>query len=182
MSLTATETERRVNIIQGEQHVTGDEQVVLTTILGSCVAACLNDPVAGVGGMNHFLLPGSDGDATGLSARHGTHAMELLVNALLQRGAKRNRLQAKLFGGARLIAGLTDVGEMNASFAERFIRREGIAHVGGSLRGDQGRRLQYWPTTGRARQLALTKVEASVLAAERPRAAVLPESSELELF
>ena len=175
-------TECRVNIIQGEQHVTTDESVLLTTILGSCVAACLNDPVARVGGMNHFLLPGSDDDSTGFSVRYGAHAMELLVNALLQQGAKRGRLRAKLFGGARLVAGLTDVGALNASFAERFIQREGITYSGGSLRGDQGRRLQYWPSNGRARQLSLSRVEASALAAERPRPAVLQDCGEVELF
>ncbi len=145
--------ERRVNIVQGEFHVTDDPAVVLTTILGSCVAACLTDPVAGVGGMNHFLLPGTVSRA-GEEAL-AVHAMELLVNGLLSSGARRDRLQAKLFGGARMLQGLTDIGRMNADFAERFIQRERIALTGGSLRGDRGRRLQYWPIAGRARQIIL---------------------------
>ncbi len=154
--------------MQGEFHVTEEPDVVLTTILGSCVAACLCDTLARVGGMNHFLLPGEedrDGDAAAL--RHGVHAMELLVNGLLQRGARRERLQAKLFGGACMMQGLTDVGRLNADFAERFIRRERIAMTGGSLGGTSGRRIQYWPATGRARQMTLGSADATIFAAEK---------------
>ena len=175
---------RPVHIVQGEHYVTDDPEVVLTTILGSCVAACLRDPVAGVGGMNHFLLPGGDPSKAGAdSVRYGVHAMELLVNALLSRGARRERLEAKLFGGARLITGLTDVGAMNATFAEEFLRREGLNHVGGSLRGDAGRRIQYWPVSGRARQVFLPKDTREVFAQEvvpAPKPAV--DTGALELF
>ncbi|MDE8347114.1 MAG: chemotaxis protein CheD, partial [Acidocella sp.] len=150
--------EKRIHIVQGEQHVDTDPTLLLTTILGSCIAACLWDPQAGIGGMNHFLLPGDTNNLRGAqpegaAMRFGVHAMELLVNGLLRRGALRSRLQAKLFGGARMIKGLTDVGELNASFAEKFLRAEGIAIVGGSLRGEQGRRIQFWPVSGRARQV-----------------------------
>jgi chemotaxis protein CheD len=79
--------------------------------------------------------------------------MELLVNGLLRQGARRERLEAKLFGGARTMEGLADIGARNAEFAESFLRIEGIRLVGGSLRGEQGRRIQYWPSTGRARQI-----------------------------
>lgn len=175
---------RPVHIVQGEQYVTDDSEAVLTTILGSCVAACLRDPVAGIGGMNHFLLPGGDprkGDTD--SVRYGVHAMELLVNALLSSGARRERLEGKLFGGARLITGLTDVGAMNAAFAEEFLRREGLSYVGGSLRGDSGRRIQFWPVSGRARQVFLPKDTQEVFARERapaPKPAV--DTGALELF
>ena len=175
---------RPVHIVQGEHHVTQDPAVVLTTILGSCVAACVRDPLAGVGGMNHFLLPGDErhkGDPD--SVRYGVHAMELLVNALLSRGARRERLEIKLFGGARLITGLTDVGELNATFAEDFLRREGLNHVGGSLRGDCGRRIQYWPVTGRARQVFLPKETPEVFARETQRAPrPAADTGALELF
>jgi chemotaxis protein CheD len=122
-------TEQRVHIVQGQQHVDNDPNVVLTTILGSCVAACMWDPEAGIGGMNHFLLPGTvseakPGGSVPSSLRYGVHLMELLVNALLRRGAQRERLQAKLFGGACMIRGLTDVGAMNAAFAEKFLAAE----------------------------------------------------------
>lgn len=178
--------ERKINIVQGENHVDSDPAVVLTTILGSCIAACIWDGVAGIGGMNHFLLPG-DGkhrQPGGDAMRFGVHAMELLVNGLLHRGAQKKHMQAKLFGGARMIKGLTDIGELNANFAERFLREEGIMLAGGSLRGEQGRRIQFWPTTGRARQVLLARETESILNAERlrPTPVCAPSSGAVELF
>jgi chemotaxis protein CheD len=146
--------ERRVHVIQGEFYVTDDPSVVLTTILGSCVAACIRDPLAGVGGMNHFLLPGDRLQSQSQEVeRYGAYLMELLVNGLLQRGARRDRLEAKLFGGARAVEGLSDIGSLNADFAESFLKNEGISLIGGSLRGEGGRRIQFWPVSGRARQV-----------------------------
>jgi chemotaxis protein CheD len=154
--------ERRVHLIQGECRVSADPAVVLATTLGSCVAACIRDPVVGVGGMNHFLLPQSD-DAEGLvSLRYGAFAMELLVNGLLNAGAKRGRLQAKLFGGGRLYDGLADIGEKNAVFARSFLEREGIAYAGGSVGGARARRIQFWPVSGRVRQLILPRGDAAL--------------------
>ncbi|HZZ68210.1 MAG TPA: chemotaxis protein CheD [Phenylobacterium sp.] len=176
---------RKVHVIQGEFHVADDPDLLLTTILGSCVAACVRDPVAGVGGMNHFLLPGETGGGKGGEGlRYGVQSMELLVNALLRRGARRDRLQVKLFGGARLIDGLTDVGSQNAAFAERFVRDEGLHLAGGSLRGQRARRIQYWPVSGRARQVLLEAADSKVFAAERPRVTAPPpeQSGALELF
>jgi len=174
---------RPAHVVQGERFVTDDPEVVLTTILGSCVAACLRDPLAGVGGMNHFLLPGDNGQRSGgESMRYGVHAMELLVNDLLARGARRDRLEAKLFGGARLIEGLTDVGALNAEFAEDFLRREGVSNTGGSLRGEHGRRIQFWPVTGRARQVLLGQETQAVLARELSVAAPAAPAGALELF
>jgi chemotaxis protein CheD len=174
--------ERRLHVIRGEHFVSSDPAVVLNTVLGSCVAACMRDPVAGVGGMNHFLLPGASEDSrVGLSL--GVHAMELLVNDLLRHGAHRDRLEAKLFGGARMIDGLTDVGAQNAAFAERFLRDEGITCLGGSLRGEHARRIQFWPASGRGRQLLLG-ANAEVFASERkitPPVA-LEETGGVELF
>ena len=147
-------------------------------MLGSCVAACLTDTLAGVGGMNHFLLPGADGGGRGM--QHGVHAMELLVNALLARGARRERLQAKLFGGARMVRGLTDVGALNAEFARRFVQRERIVLGPGSLGGTSGRRVQFWPVSGRARQQAIG-MDIGVFAAERD-APPVPDTGGVELF
>jgi len=182
-------SERRINIIQGEQYVDNDPATVLTTLLGSCVAACLWDPKAGVGGMNHFLLPGDRavakmGMPESEAMRYGVHSMELLVNGLLRKGAQRDRLQAKLFGGARMIKGLTDVGELNAAFAERFLRAENIAIVGGSLRGETGRRIQFWPASGRARQILMGNEVEAVFQAERRAPLLRPAtaSADVELF
>ena len=179
---SAAGTERRVHVVQGEFHVTADPDVVLTTILGSCVAACLRDPLAGVGGMNHFLLPGRSGEDGSDSVRYGVHAMELLVNDLLRRGARRERLEAKLFGGARMLEGLTDVGTQNAKFAKSFLQKERIALTGGSLQGDRGRRVQFWPVSGRARQITIEQGEATVFAAERRAKAVPADVGSVELF
>lgn len=150
--------DRRINIIQGEFEVSADPATVITTLLGSCVAACLYDPVAQVGGMNHFLLPGQ-APGSAMAARYGVHLMELLVNGLLKKGASRDRLRAKLFGGAATLKGLGDIGEANAAFARGFLEREGIAFTGGSLGGKRGRRLQFWPVSGRARQLFMGRSE-----------------------
>ena len=157
----------RILVVQGEYVVTDDPHAVLVTLLGSCVSACMRDPVSGVGGLNHFLLPGDDQRPDQM--RHGVHAMELLVNGLLARGARRDRLEAKIFGGARMVSGLTDVGRQNALFAERFLQREGIPVVGSSLGGEQARRLQFWPVSGRVRQLFVEKQADTVFEAERRR-------------
>lgn len=177
---------RRVHVIQGEYKVVSEPDVVLTTILGSCVAACLRDPVTGVGGMNHFLLPGSaeamvsGGDAT----RYGVHLMELLINGLLKNGARRDRLEAKIFGGARTMARFSNVGEQNARFARQFLSDEGIRIVGESTGGEHGRKLEFWPSTGRARQHALTGVETqrTVALEQRPVLAPKPVESSIEFF
>jgi chemotaxis protein CheD len=169
---------RRINIVQGEYHVSAEPDVAITTLLGSCVAACLSDPVARVGGMNHFLLPGEDVSSP-LTARHGVHLMELLINGLLKLGASRQRLEAKLFGGARVMNVSGGFGAANARFAQEFLRREGIAITGGSLGGETGRRIQFWPATGRVRQML-------VRAAEEPQPprtfALSRQAGELELF
>ena len=153
--------EVRIHVGQGEHHISADPNVMLTTVLGSCVAACLTDPLAGVGGMNHFLLPEGAGAGTDAGRRYGAYAMELLINELIKAGARRERLEAKLFGGGRMFDSLRDVGMANAEFAERFLRDEGIRVVGGSLRGAGGRRLHYWPVSGRALQRSVTDVAAA---------------------
>jgi chemotaxis protein CheD len=167
---------RRVHIIQGEYKVVDDPDVVLSTILGSCVAACLRDPVAGVGGMNHFLLPGSGGAMAsgGDATRYGVHLMELLINGLLKKGARRDRLEAKVFGGAKTIASFSNVGEQNAAFAMQFLRDEGIHVVSSSTGGDHGRKLEFWPVSGRARQYPLTGAETQKTVALEQRPVRLP--------
>lgn len=145
--------EKKIHLVQGEYKVSDDPNVVFSTILGSCVGACIRDPARGVGGMNHFLLPGAEVGADARDAeRLGVHLMELLVNGLMRQGASRDRLEAKLFGGARMMQGLSDIGQKNTEFARSFLRYEGIRIVGGDTGGDRGRRLQFWPVSGRARQ------------------------------
>jgi len=171
-------------ITQGEAYVTADENEVLSTVLGSCVAACIRDPVLRIGGMNHFLLP--EGDGTGDVMRYGVHSMELLINGILNRGAARERLEAKLFGGANVIAALSGIGSRNADFAERFLLDEGIKIVGGDLRGTAPRRIQYWPATGRARQLSIATDARQLVQQELQEARVerrdAEQENDVELF
>lgn len=103
---------RSIHVIQGTHAVSNDPDTVLSTVLGSCVATCLWDDRAGWGGMNHFLLPeatGSDAEAT----LFGAYAVELLINELLKHGASKSSLRAKLFGGGRIVDGLSDIGAKN---------------------------------------------------------------------
>ncbi|MBY0563594.1 MAG: chemotaxis protein CheD [Hyphomonadaceae bacterium] len=177
--------ERMLHVVQGEYAVVSEPGVVLTTILGSCVATCMWDPVAEVGGMNHFLLPG-DASNGGESLKYGVNSMELLINGMLQRGAVRRRMQAKLFGGARVVPGLSDVGAQNAAFALDFLRLECIPCVGQSLGGDQARRIRFWPATGRVAQMLVETTE-TILEVERkrPAAAIRPQdpaAGSVELF
>ena len=172
--------DRRINVIQGEFCVSDDPSVVMTTLLGSCIAACMHDPVSGIGGMNHFLLPSDESnDDRTKGDRYVVHLMELLVNGLMKRGARKDRLQAKLFGGAVVVQGLSDIGARNASFAERFLEAESIPIVAASLGGKRGRRLQFWPSNGRVRQSFMNHVETP----QRPAAPTWGSNSgDLELL
>ena len=127
--------------------------------------------------MNHFLLPFGPKAATAAPERYGVHAMEILINALLGAGARRNRLQAKLFGGARLTAKLTDIGRLNASFAREFLVTEDIPCLAESLGGTSARRVLFRPSTGHARQMLVPeRTDEPVLVGR------LPRHTEIELF
>jgi chemotaxis protein CheD len=173
---------RRVSIVQGENAIVAEPGVVVSTLLGSCVAVCLYDPVAKVGGMNHFLLgePGADQrPSAGDMSRYGVHAMELLINGMMARGASRTRLQAHLYGGANIISGLGAIGSSNAAFARRFMEDEGIPVGHTDLGGTSARKVEFLPHDGRSR---CTKVSERV--PERPPVPVAlpPVGGELELF
>jgi len=142
---------RRVNVMPGEVQVSSDPDTVLVTLLGSCVAACLYDPVARVFGMNHFLLAGrrtpSADPITSEAGRYGIHAMELLINGLLKRGGRRDRLKAKVFGGANVLASSAGnpfaIGEINGSFVKEFLENEGIPLLAADLGGEAGRQVHF---------------------------------------
>ncbi|OYU37436.1 MAG: chemotaxis protein CheD [Pseudorhodobacter sp. PARRP1] len=141
-----------VHVVQGEYAVSDRIDTVLTTILGSCVSTCIWDPVIRIGGMNHFLLP-DGGPGHGKEFRYGLYAMELLINGLLKNGASKDRLEAKLFGGATMNDGLGKIGAANGVFALGFLADEGIRCVAQSLGGTSARRVRFTPTTGLAQQL-----------------------------
>ena len=142
-------------ILPGEYFVTHAAELI-TTILGSCISACIRDPVAGVGGMNHFMLPEDQSvgrnawleGAGSLATRYGSFAMESLVNELMKQGAERSRLEIKLFGGARILASMTDVGARNIEFIRRYLRVEGFRIAAEDLGADCPRHVEYFPPTG----------------------------------
>lgn len=156
-------------VLPGECYVTGSNEV-LTTVLGSCISACIRDPQVGVGGMNHFLLPIEPGaapaadSALGLATRYGGHAMETLINELMKRGAKRERLEIKLFGGGNILGGNGDVGHRNIEFIHDFLKIEGLRSVAEDLGDIYPRTITYEPASGRARVKRLQPVEAHTIA------------------
>ncbi|MEL0167385.1 MAG: chemoreceptor glutamine deamidase CheD [Pseudomonadaceae bacterium] len=139
-------------ILPGEYYATKEPEVIVT-VLGSCVAACIRDRVNGIGGMNHFLLP-LDGSAEPgkptQSARYGAYAMELLINEVIKLGGHRERLEAKVFGGAAVLRGmlLNDVGKRNAEFVEQYLHNEHIPVVAADLLQDFPRKVYFFPETG----------------------------------
>jgi chemotaxis protein CheD len=142
-----------VKLLPGEYFVTADD-MVLTTVLGSCVSACIRDAVAGIGGMNHFMLPDEADPALrneAASMRYGAYAMDVLLDQLLKAGAKRERLEAKVFGGGAVLANMTllNIGERNADFVLRYLQVERVRIAGQDLRGKLPRRINFFPLTGR---------------------------------
>ena len=139
---------------QGDCLVGGDEDLTFSTILGSCVSACIRDVEARVGGMNHFLLAepsGSAKDRYGASARYGAFAMEQLINKVLNRGTgRKGNLEIKVFGGGLINSALTDVGAKNIEFVRDFLRDEGYSIAGEDVGGAFARRVMFKPNTGRA--------------------------------
>lgn len=146
-------------VLPGEYYVT-EKDMVLVTVLGSCVSACIRDREQGIGGMNHFMLPDSTVDVSYApmgSARYGINAMELMINTLLKRGAKRANLEAKVFGGGNVMSTFVsnNVGQRNAEFVLNYLKTEHIALVGCDLLQDHPRKVYYFPSNGRALVKAL---------------------------
>ena len=163
-----------VIITQGEYALGRRPDKVISTILGSCVAVCLWDAEAGVGGMNHILLP-NDGGGLG-AVSFGASDMERLMNALLKVGAMRSRLTAKAFGGASIVSGLSDIGAKNAEFVRAFLRTESIPCLGESLGGTRARQIRFWPHSGRVQHRFVGMSE--VIAPVKPA----PRANGVELF
>ncbi|MCU0841716.1 MAG: chemoreceptor glutamine deamidase CheD [Thiobacillaceae bacterium] len=177
-------------ILPGEYYATGRD-MLLVTVLGSCVSACIRDPVSGIGGMNHFMLPESGnerGDPLSNSARYGGYAMEVLINQLVKLGASRARLEAKVFGGAAVLRGFTtvNVGERNSDFVIDYLRMEKIRLVAHDLLGFHPRKVYYFPTTGRILVKKLKSVHNNtIIEREREYGSRLSTSriaGEVELF
>ncbi|WP_454727256.1 MULTISPECIES: chemoreceptor glutamine deamidase CheD [Cupriavidus] len=183
-----------IKLLPNEYYVTR-EDVVLTTVLGSCVAACIRDEAAGVGGMNHFMLPDDDGAGAGTdrllsaSMRYGSYALEVLINELLKMGARRERLEAKVFGGGAVLANMTtlNIGDRNAEFVLKYLKTEEIRVAAQDLRGPHARRVSYFPLTGLALVRRLTRQDDQVVVERNERAlaraiATAPATGGAELF
>jgi len=159
-----------VKILPGEYYVTRGQEAI-STVLGSCISACAHDPVKKVGGMNHFMLPedASTGPnnwldpSIGLATRYGSYAMESLINDLLKLGATRERLEIKVFGGGRVLSGVTDVGARNIAFVRSYLQLEGYRILAEDLGGTQPRKVIYFPTTGRVKMRRLRPVENRII-------------------
>ncbi len=153
-------------ILPGEYYVTGRD-MLLVTVLGSCVAACIRDPKTGLGGMNHFMLPesGDRNDVFSSSMRYGGYAMEVLVNQLVKMGANRARLEAKVFGGGAVLRGFTtvNVGERNSEFVLEYLETERIRVVSQDLMGLYPRKVYYFPASGRVMVRKLKSVHNSTI-------------------
>jgi len=152
-------------ILPGEYFVS-NTGMLLVTVLGSCVAACIRDADSGLGGMNHFMLPDDGGRETvGTSARYGTYAMEILINHLMKMGARRNRLEAKVFGGGAVLESLSssNVGVRNAEFVLEYLKTEKIPVVAKDLLDSYPRKVYYFPETGRVLVKKLHRVHNETL-------------------
>lgn len=139
-------------ILPGEFYVTGHDELI-TTVLGSCISACVRDPKAGLGGMNHFMLPlqskQSHSNEFGSAARYGNFAMEQMINDILRNGGHRSRLEIKIFGGGKVMKGMTDVGKRNIAFVKEYIELEKINLLAEDVGGMYPRKVVYSPKTGK---------------------------------
>lgn len=175
---------------QGDCLVSGAAETTFSTVLGSCVSACVRDGVARVGGMNHFLLgtqSGSSRDRFGESARYGAFAMEQLINMVLTRGSGRKaNLEFKVFGGGNIHAAMHDVGLKNIEFVRQFLADEGYGIASEDLGGSFARRVLFQPVTGRAFVKRLDSTDTARLGHEElaiaRRQAIRPASDDIELF
>lgn len=179
---------KSITVFSGDWRVTANPEEMLVTILGSCVAACIHDPVAKVGGMNHFLLPGDDSVVaqTSDAARYGVFAMENLINGLLKAGARKERMEVKVFGGGNVIKNSQRIGSKNAAFIRTFLKREGFKISGEDLEGDLPRRIHFFPDTGKVMMRKLHRKEDMRVIEEENRyrktIATAPVEGEIDLF
>jgi chemotaxis protein CheD len=163
--------------------------MLMVTVLGSCVSACIRDREKGIGGMNHFMLADS-GDVSTISssARYGTYAMEILINHLLKLGARKHQLEAKVFGGGRVMATLSSsqVGERNARFVKDFLATEGIAVAAQDLLDVYPRKVYFFPHSGKVLVKKLVRMHNDTLIRREKeyaaRLAEAPVAGDIELF
>lgn len=177
-------------IHQGDCMVSGKPEITFSTVLGSCISACVRDRAAQVGGMNHFLLASqgeSSKDRFGESARYGAFAMEQLINMVLSKGTgRKHNLEFKVFGGGNIHAGMNDVGLKNIEFVHEFLGNEGYVVASQDLGGTFARRVMFQPHTGRAFVKRLDSTDSARLVHEElaiaRRQVKKPAADDIELF
>jgi chemotaxis protein CheD len=171
---------------QGDCRLSGEGMQIFSTLLGSCVSACVRDRAAGVGGMNHFLLAAAPGGGVSASARYGAFAMEQLINGVLQRGTGlKGNLEIKIFGGGRITPGLEDVGSNNVAFVRQFLRDERYSVAGEDVGGNFARRVLFDPRSGKVFVKRLdSTANASIAMTEQAlaRKQAAPKPVDIELF
>jgi chemotaxis protein CheD len=180
-------------ILPGEYYVTNGNELV-TTVLGSCVSACIRDRIFGIGGMNHFMLPVSDSgswgglskDIAGTATRYGNYAMEHMINEILKNGGHRRNLEVKVFGGGQIIDSMTDIGERNIRFVQEYLAMEGLNLVGQDLGDIYPRKVVFFPATGRVRIKKLKQMHNDTVVKReinyRAELRQEPVEGEIELF
>lgn len=176
-----------VKVLPGEYFVTTTDMVIVT-VLGSCVSACIRDREKGIGGLNHFMLADAGDSSGGASARYGGYAMEVLINHLLKLGARRDSLEAKVFGGGRVMASLSGsmVGERNSRFVTDYLSTERIPVVAKDLLDVHPRKVYFFPHTGRVMVKKLIRLHNETVARRESEYAArlteAPVSGDVELF
>jgi len=177
-------------ILPGEYYYTAKDMLI-STVLGSCVSACIRDRISGLGGMNHFMLPdGAEATNNPVSAsmRYGSFAMEILINDLLKAGARREHLEAKVFGGGAVLRGFTamNVGERNAAFVMQFLKTERIPVLAQDLNDIYPRKVYFFPRTGKVLVKKLMQTQNDTLAKREldyaKRLKVEPVGGAIDLF
>lgn len=180
-------------ILPGEFYVTIHQELI-TTVLGSCVSACIRDPIFGIGGMNHFMLPLEGENSSkawrnagnSASTRYGNVAMELLINNILKQGGDRRNLEVKVFGGGRILAQMTDIGNRNIEFVREYLQTEGLMLSAEDLGDTHPRKVIYDPMTGKVRVKKLRSLHNNTII-HREQAYIRdleqqPKEGEIDLF
>lgn len=181
-----------VKILPGEFYLSQSPDEMVVTILGSCISVCIRDPEAGIGGMNHFMLPGITGQSTGAPKQsitgnsYGVFAMESLITGILKHGGSRERLEIKVTGGGRIGSGSSKVGASNIQFIRQFLDLEGLRAIAVDVGGSQPRKVQYDPLTGGLRVKKLEALQRTDLLAQETRyqesITSVPIAGAVELF
>ena len=175
-----------VPVLPGDFYVTKSGEII-TTVLGSCVSACIRDPESGLSGLNHFMLPNQLGSYhAGEALRYGCYAVERLLNELVKYGARREDLEIKVFGGGKVIAGMSDIGRKNIAFIHEYFETEGLQIAAEDTGGTCARRVRYYSDSGRVLIQRLQTTEASEVAQTETELqrhlSIAPPRGEVDLF